>query len=128
MVSSLKNRVHWTRFLPTFFVREQLNNCRNQALFTRIARNQNSLKRFLTNDIVWVCCYFLKKTSPHRLTRFLPKPNLTHSPTQTHEREEINQRRASIATIVLAFLHHACPPPPSTTAAPLPRSKSSLPL
>ena len=60
--SLLRKRVLWTRFLPTFFVREQLSSCRNRALFTRIARNQNSLKRFLTNDIVWVLLLFSKKT------------------------------------------------------------------
>ena len=56
-----ENRVLWTRFLPTFFVREPLSSCRNRALFTRIAKNQNSLKRFLTNDIVWVLLLFSKK-------------------------------------------------------------------
>ena len=60
-ISMHRNRVLWTRFLPTFFVREQLSSCRNRALFTRIARNQNSLKRFLTNDIVWVLLLFSKK-------------------------------------------------------------------
>ena len=56
-----RNRALWTRFLPTFFVREQLNSYRNRALFTRIARNQNSLKRFLTNNIVWDLLLFSKK-------------------------------------------------------------------
>ena len=56
-----ENRVLWTRFLRTFFVRESLSSCRNRVLFTRIAKNQNSLKRFLTNDIVWVLLLFSKK-------------------------------------------------------------------
>ena len=56
-----ENRVLWTRFLPTFFVREPLSSCRNRALFTRIAKNQNSLKCFITNDIVWVLLLFSKK-------------------------------------------------------------------
>ena len=62
LFSMQRNRVLWTCFLPTFFVREQLSSCRNRALFTRIARNQNSLKRFLTNDIVWVLLLFSKKS------------------------------------------------------------------
>ena len=60
-VSMQRNWVLWTRFLPTFFVREQLSSYRNRVLFTRIARNQNSLKRFLTNNIVWVLLLFSKK-------------------------------------------------------------------
>ena len=81
----LKKRVHWTCFLCIetefigldfyaektesfglvfclrFFVREPLSSCRNRALFTRIVKNQNSLKRFLSNDIVWVLLLFSKK-------------------------------------------------------------------
>ena len=47
-----ENRVLWTRFLRTFFHRKSLSSCRNRVLFTRIAKNQNSFKRLLTNYIV----------------------------------------------------------------------------
>ena len=60
-VSMHRNRVLWTRFLRTFFLRKSLSSCRNRVLFTRIAKNQNSFKRFLTNDIVWVLLLFSKK-------------------------------------------------------------------
>ena len=60
-----ENRVLWTRFLRTFFLRKSLSSCRNRVLFTRIAKNQNSFKRFLTNDIVWVLLLFSKK-NPHK--------------------------------------------------------------
>ena len=83
-VSMHRNRVQWTRFLCTetesfglgFYVQKPspldsfsayvfsqkvMSSCRNRVLFTRIAKTQNSFKRFLTNDIVWVLLLFSKK-------------------------------------------------------------------
>ena len=56
-----KKRSKGLDFCLRFFREPTAVKTRNRALFIRIARIQNSLKRFLTNDIVWVLLLFSKK-------------------------------------------------------------------
>ena len=48
-----------------------MSSCRNRVLFTRIAKTQNSFKRFLTNDIVWVLLLFSKKNLENRIKEYV---------------------------------------------------------
>ena len=52
-------------FSADVFSQKEMSSCRNRVLFTRIAKTQNSFKRFLTNDIVWVLQLFSKKSPSH---------------------------------------------------------------